>query len=254
MGEHSPEIQIRPIVSPAELEACVAVQRRIWGREFAGITPATILQVAGRIGGVTAGAFDQRGSLLGFVFGMTGVRGGALVHWSHMLAVLPAARNHGIGRRLKEFQREAAAKLGAETIYWTFDPLVARNAHLNFNVLGVRALEYVRDMYGESTSPVHRGIGTDRLIVSWPAKERVLEAQRRRAAAGGAPAAIAGSRTEIPADIAAVQADDLDAARRWRERSRASFESLLGRGCVVRGFRIDGDVGHYYWSGPSEET
>ena len=230
------------------------MQRCIWGRAFAGITPASILQVAGRIGGVIAGAFDQRGSLLGFVFGMTGVRGGAIVHWSHMLAVLPAAQNHGIGRRLKEFQRAAAAKLGAETIYWTFDPLVARNAHLNFNVLGVQALEYVRDMYGESTSPVHRGIGTDRLIVSWPANDRVLEAQRRRVASGGPPAPNAESRTEIPADIAVVQADDLEAARRWRVRTRTSFESLLGSGWVVRGFRIDGGVGHYYWTRPLEDT
>ena len=230
------------------------MQRCIWGSEFAGITPASILQVAARIGGVIAGAFDQRGSLVGFVFGMTGVREGALVHWSHMLAVLPAAQNQGIGRRLKEFQRAAAATQGATTIYWTFDPLVARNAHLNFNVLGVQALEYVRDMYGGSTSPEHRGIGTDRLIVSWPAKDTALEARRREVAVGRSSPAPDGGRTEIPADIAAVQADDLDAARTWRERTRRSFESLLGRGCVVRGFRLNGAVGHYYWSRPLEES
>jgi len=34
---------------------------------------------------------------------------------------------------------------------------VARNAHLNFNVFGVRAAEYVEDMYGETESPLHQG-------------------------------------------------------------------------------------------------
>ena len=42
--------------------------------------------------------------MLGFVFGMTGVQEGRLVHWSDLLAVRPEARDRGIGRRLKLFQ------------------------------------------------------------------------------------------------------------------------------------------------------
>ena len=32
-----------------------------------------------------------------------------------------------------------AAAVGAEVMYWTYDPLVSRNAHVNFNRLGARA-------------------------------------------------------------------------------------------------------------------
>src|ERR1041385_2041149 len=115
-----------------------------------------------------AASFDARDRLVGFVFGMTGVERGRLVHWSDMLAVRPDLRDHGIGRRLKEFQRDTLLAMGVGLVYWTFDPLVARNAHLNFNRLGVRVSEYVIDMYGSDTdSALHRGLGTDRFIVAW---------------------------------------------------------------------------------------
>ena len=52
-------------------------------------------------------------------------------------------RRPDLGRRLKEHQRQMVRELGADVIYWTYDPLVARNAHLNFNRLGVRVAEYV---------------------------------------------------------------------------------------------------------------
>ncbi|HEX7938590.1 MAG TPA: GNAT family N-acetyltransferase, partial [Gemmatimonadaceae bacterium] len=125
-------ITIRALESQADLAACVALQRDTWGRGFADVVPASILQVAQKVGGVAAGAFDPSGQLVGFVFGMTGLKDGDVVHWSDMLAVRPSVQNRGLGRRLKEFQRQAVAKLGAKRIYWTYDPLVARNAHINF--------------------------------------------------------------------------------------------------------------------------
>ena len=41
------------------------------GYSFSERVPPTILMVSQRIGGVTAGAFDGAGRMLGFVFGMT---------------------------------------------------------------------------------------------------------------------------------------------------------------------------------------
>ena len=123
-------------------------------------------------------------TLLGFVFGLTGVERGKIVHWSDMLAVRPEARNLGLGRRLKEHQRQLVRELGASVIYWTYDPLIARNAHLNFNRLGVRLAEYVEDMYGITDSVLHGGVPTDRLVVAWPTHDEEIEqllAEARRA-------------------------------------------------------------------------
>jgi chorismate synthase len=237
---------IRSLTTDADFRDCVALQRRTWGDAFDNVAPPSLLKVSQRLGGVAAGAFDADGTLMGFVFGMTGVENGAIVHWSDMLAVSPEARNHGIGRRLKQHQRRLVARIGATVIYWTFDPLVARNAHLNINVLGVRVVDYVPDMYGESASPLHRGIGTDRFIVAWPVNDNDLAARRAeiaRASAQGNDTL----RIEIPANIAELQMSDPAAAASWRERTRRAFQQAQVKGYSVQGFSIQRQAthGHY---------
>ena len=151
MSESPVGVTIRPLQSQADYAACVALQHETWGPGFGEAVPPAILNVAQRVGGVAAGAFDDAGALLGFVFGLTGVERGRVVHWSDMLAVRAGLRDAGIGRALKAWQREAARAAGASVMYWTYDPLVARNAYLNFMRLGVRAHEYVRTCTGRGT-------------------------------------------------------------------------------------------------------
>ena len=73
-------ISIRRVQTPDEYAECVAIQTETWGEGFTERVPATILRIGQYIGGVTAGAFAADGRLLGFVFGMTGVRDGRLIH------------------------------------------------------------------------------------------------------------------------------------------------------------------------------
>jgi predicted GNAT superfamily acetyltransferase len=158
----------RRVETLAEYHQCVALEEAIWGVGFRELVPSAILMVAQKVGGVCAGAFDQDGRLLGFVFGMTGLRHGELVHWSDMLAVRPEARGAQVGKRLKELQRALCLEIGVRTMYWTFDPIVARNAHLNLVRLGARAAEYVENLYGSDTgSPLHGALETDRWIAAW---------------------------------------------------------------------------------------
>ena len=145
----------------------MALQEETWGRGFSERVSPAILKVSQILGGVSAGAYDADDKLMGFVFGMTGVVDGELAHWSDMLAVRPEARDRGLGRRLKAYQRDEMLALGVSKVFWTFDPLQARNAHLNFNRLGIVVRRYERDMYGQTDSPLHRGIGTDRFIALW---------------------------------------------------------------------------------------
>jgi predicted GNAT superfamily acetyltransferase len=244
------EYDIRMLTSQEDYAACVALQRRTWGESFNDVVPPSILQVSQKLGGISAGAFDKRGTMVGFVFGMTGVQNGNVVHWSDMLAVIPKLQGQGIGRSLKEFQRDAVAKLGAKVIYWTYDPLVARNAHLNINVFGVRVAEYVEDMYGDSHSPLHRGIGTDRFIVAWPVDDADLGARReeiaratRESQGGGRSSRI----VEIPLRIDQLQSANMNAARKWRRVTREAFLSALTAGYSVNGFYTDekADRGYY---------
>lgn len=269
-------IEVRALRTHREFLACVDLQREVWGSGFSEHVPASLLKIAPRIGGVTAGAFDEAGALLGFVFGMTGIDAGRPVHWSDMLAVRADVRNLGIGRRLKEFQREALLSLGVATIYWTFDPLLARNAHLNFNRLGVRAVEYATDLYGDSDSPLHEGIGTDRWVVAWDiAADQPRDARDRRASApppevqrarilnasdrdgvptmpdaDAFPAAAPLLRVEIPLEIGEVQARSLTTAALWRATTRRTLLWALEHAYAVRGFYRDdaAERGYYVLS------
>jgi predicted GNAT superfamily acetyltransferase len=236
------DVEIRTLTAQRELNECVELQRRTWGRSFADVVPPSILKISQRLGGVAAGAFDERGRMLGFVYGMTGIENGTIVHWSDMLAVVPEAQNHGVGRKLKEFQRAAVAEAGARVIYWTYDPLVARNAHLNLNVFGVRVVEYVENMYGESRSKLHR-LGTDRLIVAWPVNDAELAARRAeigRVEAEARSRDVRGMRTiEIPADIHKLQKTSMQKAVKSRRSIRAAFVDAFAAGFAVNGFIVD---------------
>ncbi len=165
----------------------MAIQEETWGRGFSERVPAAILRVSQRVGGVTAAAFDANGHMLGFVFGMTGVDKGDLVHWSDMLAVRPEARGHHLGERLKQYQREKVCALGVRRIMWTFDPLVSRNAHFNINRLGAMPVEYADNMYGTTRSALHGALPTDRFVVAWECAAAATSHSADRVAASDAP-------------------------------------------------------------------
>lgn len=255
--------EIRSFASDADYEACFRLQKETWGEGFVDVVPPAIQKVAQKIGGVAAGAFDEAGRLVAFVFGMTGVKNGRIVHWSDMLAVRPEARDAGLGEKLKRRQREICLAIGCDEMLWTCDPLVARNAHLNFTKLGADIADYVVDMYGAAgeTSALARGIGTDRFLVSWrladPATVALLEGKKRFDPAAYATAPIVNTRLgpkgpqpiaptlpltgpiriEIPEWIhdPAILAD----GARWRSSTRAAFQAALASGRRLRGFHRD---------------
>ena len=245
----TPDLTLRPLASQEDYEACIALQRETWGDDFRELVPPAMLQITQKVGGIAAGAFDGD-RLVGFVYGLTGIEAGRPVHWSHMLAVDERIRDHGIGRRLKQYQRDRLAALGIERMYWTFDPLVARNAHLNLVVLGTRVVEYARDMYGENPmSRTDSVIGSDRFVVAWDLLPSTPPPGEQRARPSLTPAASPGlvaSDTDplpdaptilvaIPADIQALKRANPQAAIAWRQSTRRAFEHYLKRGYAVRG-------------------
>ena len=265
------DIVIRPLSSAAEYAACVALQERTWGGGFAERVPPSILRIAQDLGGIASGAFDHYGRMLGFVFGITGWMNGSPVHWSDMLAVAPEARNRGLGEKLKRHQRDVLMARGVNVMRWTFDPLQSRNAFLNLSRLGAVAREYGRDYYDNSDSPLHAGIGMDRLIVTWEmASERVTRRLAREnappacddverlpllnpivrdeplecASPGGIPD-VDAVRIAVPSDIHSIREHDAELAMHWRHRTREAFELAISRGFEARELVRAGKVGWY---------
>ena len=262
-ASHPPvaDLEIRPLESEADYRSCVHLQEEIWGEGFSERVPLAILAVARRLGGVASGAFDAQGTMVGFVFGLTGLEGGRVVHWSDMLAVRPPYRDAGLGRALKLHQRELLLARGVRRMYWTFDPLESRNGRLNLGRLGGVGREYAEDLYGGSDSPLHSGIGTDRLVVAWdmdsPRVQGRLAGSDRppfldelRDVPDAFPVGMEGDfpvpgavdppnpedrsvgalLVAIPRDIQVLKARSLELAVAWRTATRAILGPLLGSG------------------------
>ena len=249
---------MRPFETMQEFHDCVELQEETWGRGFSERVPTAILKVSQILGGVAAGAYTEDGDLEGLVFGMTGIRDGELVHWSDLLAVTEHSRDAGLGTQLKAYQREQVLARGVEKMLWTFDPLQSRNAYLNFAKLGIVVQEYAENMYGETDSPLHRGVGTDRFVALW---ELTSLRTTHRLAGSKPPAqpsehaiqvlAETGGHTlpepgvpdlqsegkevlvAIPSDIMQVMNIDIRLAGRWREATRETLVYYMSKGYEV---------------------
>jgi predicted GNAT superfamily acetyltransferase len=246
-------LAVRDLATLEEYQACVELQDETWGSGFSERVPGAILRVGQKIGGVTAGAFDRDDRLVGFVFGLTGVRRGELVHWSDMLAVRPEWQGVHLGERLKRYQADRCRSLGVRTMLWTYDPLVAKNAHFNINRLGAEPDEYVPDMYGSNTgSALHGAMPTDRFIIAW-------DLTRPRAASPSAGAALEGDhaiplanpvgadgvpradlcvradcmRVQVPEESSRLQQADPALGLAWRYAVREAIVPLLDEGYRV---------------------
>ena len=259
----TPRIQLQPIESMAQMKALEKLQQDVWGWDDLDTTPLMNFIIMRELGATLIGAFDGE-RVIGFAFGFVGWDKGRAVFHSHMLAVHPEYREHGIGLQLKLAQRTAAIAKGFDRISWTFDPLQSTNAHLNFHKLGVVSSKYKVNFYGDqSSSPLHRCIGTDRLWVEWFLKsQRVadrVEAKESRETdlneverllhvgrAGEAVSRPAGELDgrpcviEIPERIGLLQRENPAAAVAWRHATRAAFVDAFAAGYVVDDFlRID---------------
>src|SRR5437660_12828731 len=200
----SGDILVRKCETLEEFHGCVELQRQIWGEADLEVEPVTMFVVAAHTGGQVLGAFAN-GRMVGYTLAIAGLREGVPYLHSHMTGVASDYPDRGVGRLLKLFQREEALGRGIRLVQWTFDPLELRNAHFNLNRLGAISRRYLANIYGVTTSPLHRGLETDRLLVEWH-----LDSPRVVAAIEdlvkdpvGAPAII-----ELPAELERWQRED----------------------------------------------
>jgi len=178
------DIVIRKCQTLDDFHLCVALQREIWQEADLEIEPVTAFVVAANTGGQVLGAFEGA-RLVGYTLAVAAIRDGVPYLHSHMAGVHANFRNRSIGRLLKLAQRDEALSRNLRLICWTFDPLEFRNAYFNLNRLGAICRKYLPDFYGVTSSPLHRGMPTDRLLAEWH-----LDSPRVMATAAGAPVPI----------------------------------------------------------------
>jgi len=229
----SESIVVRKCAGIEEFQRCVVLQKEIWGEEDLEVEPATLFVVAAETGGQVLGAFDGA-RLVGYTLALVGFANGTVFLHSHMTGVHGDYRDRGVGRALKLFQREEALGRGIRLIVWTFDPLETRNAHFNLNRLGAISRKYLPNLYGLTSSPLHRGLPTDRLWAEWQ-----LDSARVAAALsdlGKEPeVASAAARIDLPAELDRWKQSDAAELAKVQARIREEFTAWFARGYAAVG-------------------
>ena len=229
-------VQIRGCTTHADFNECVALQRAVWHFADLDIVTADLLLLAAKTGGQVLGAFDEQ-RMIGFAYSVPALRGKLVYLHSHMVAVLPEYQNQGVGRLLKLAQRDEALSRDIRLIEWTFDPLEIRNAHFNIARLGVVIRRYEPDLYGITSSPLHRGIPTDRLFAEW-----WLDSEPVKGLLAGHPENRRKDRAITFAEPTA------DTSLAIQAKLRKEFQESFREGLVVTGFERGEGKGTYWLS------
>lgn len=265
------DLRIRDLTTIDDFRKVVELEHAIWGyTDSLDVVTVPVFIFTVKRGAILIGAFDDDDRMVGFAYAVVGMKQGQPMLWSHMTGVLAEYRG-GLGYRLKLEQRTRALAQGYQLIEWTFDPMQAMNAHLNFAKLGGGVEEYAENFYGESTSALHRGTPTDRLIVSWRIGEPHV-AQRlaptsgpsaRSHEAGAAPVANATVEhgawrkvavvdlgiverrlwIEIPTGFTAMQQQAPEQALQWRLQVRQLFQAYFAKGYRAVDFVLQREAG-----------
>jgi predicted GNAT superfamily acetyltransferase len=232
-------VEVRLLVEVDELMDAQALFDRVWPAANGSTQLATnLMRAVVHSGGYTSVAYRDE-QPIGAAFGWVGrhrAPEGWRVHLhSHMAAVLDGYRDQHVGSALKLHQRAWALSEDIDTIVWTFDPLVRRNARLNLIKLGVDVDGFEPNFYGAMNDGINSGDPTDRLFAWWH-----VDSERVHAALGGELTEVdldvlrADGRDvrdiALPDDIVAIRQVDPDAAREWRMRLRHELQSAFADG------------------------
>jgi len=273
------KVTIHALDTQEDFDRLVHIQRAVWNHPDVDLTPAHQFCASSRMGAILLGAFVGR-ELAGFVYSFPAVLRGKACQHSHLLAVLPEFQGYGLGKALKWAQREEAVKRGYDLLTWTFDPLQTRNANLNLQALGAVSRTYLPNFYGMTAALcVGPGIPTDRLLIEWPIRarlvtrmadakakkpcydpERLPKALERKTGGEGTFAPPGRPRldladpvllVEVPRDIKAL-AFRCDLIAAWQSNLRRALQGYFARGYVAGHF-VFGDRAFYVLKKPGRK-
>ena len=235
------EIRIRAMQEAQEMGVCVDLQQRIWGYAPLDTVPDQIFIVAKKTGGQVMTAYEGD-TPVGFALAFAAMRDGLTYLHSHMVGVVEGYQNRGVGRLLKLAQREDALERGINLIEWTFDPLQLKNAHFNIERLGAIVRHYIPNLYGRTTSPLHAGLPTDRLVAEWWVRsQRVEDVLAGKARSTGSDC----QHIAIPADIRRICRAEPLVAEKIQRDVREQFVANIAKGRAAVGFEFNKEQGTY---------
>lgn len=253
-------VEVRELETVPEMRLACELLEDIWNaRGSSAPASANLLRALHHAGHSVAGAFAC-GRLVGAAVAFRADRGAGPELHSHVVGVAAEMRGRNVGFAMKLHQRGWALEREIETMTWTFDPLVRRNAFFNIGKLGARPLEYLPDFYGSMDDGINTGDASDRILLSWDLTRppmaggnRVAEGDTNQSPLreiglavdeDGRP--VVGDCTapsvlvRVPSDIERMRQEDRELAAQWRTALRDALGGLMASGAEVTGFTRDG--------------
>jgi predicted GNAT superfamily acetyltransferase len=250
-------VDVRELDTPAATAAAEELFRNIWRvTDQAAPVSGDLMRALNAAGNYVAGAYrgdTMVGAAAAFFTGDT-----PRVLHSHITGVATGMQGRSVGFALKVHQRAWAMRRGIDTISWTVDPLVRRNAYFNLARLAATVADYLPDFYGSMQDGVNANDASDRLLLHWSlnsdrvstASEGTPHVLEPAAAAllsvGPAGEPVAHPATgptlscELPADIVRIRLADPPLAGAWRMALRAAVTGAMRDGYRVTGVTRDG--------------
>jgi predicted GNAT superfamily acetyltransferase len=221
-----------------------ALMQQVWGKTDIDV-PVPLFVVAAETGGQVLGAFEGS-KMVGFTMALAAYRDSRPFLHSHMTAVLESHRDRGVGRQLKLLQRRDALDRGITLVEWTFDPLEVKNAYFNFMRLGAVARRYIPNCYGVTSSPLHGGLPTDRLVAEWYLDSPRVKELVEEGASPAAPAASASdAQIVVPADLPHLRQHKSSEALRIQTEVRGQFQNWFAKSYEAVAMEISPAGGRY---------
>jgi predicted GNAT superfamily acetyltransferase len=226
----------------------------VWGTSQQGAPiPADVLRSISHAGCIVTAAYAVNGALCGAAVAIVSPENASM--YSLIAGVLPDTADSGVGFALKQHQRAWGLARGLETMTWTFDPLVSRNARFNLTKLGAHASEYLQDFYGPMEDEINADDESDRLVAVWPlTSERTVRCSEGFPARvelpdfgledtltlgpDGNPALVRAGGSlwcRAPGDIVALRGQDSIQAAAWRTSLRNIFTDAFASGHTALG-------------------
>jgi predicted GNAT superfamily acetyltransferase len=222
-------IAVDVCTSLEDMRTCMMLQRAIWNDADEDVIPASLFVVANKIGGQVLLA-RAAAEPVGFSLAFPGFHGRVRYLHSHIAGVVREYQNRGVGRLIKTKQRELALAREIHLIEWTFDPLEVRNAFFNIVRLGAIVRRFHANLYGVTSSPLHRGLPTDRFVAEWQLDAaRVADALEGREPVAGKEA----REIVVPAELGEWKRGGSARAAEFQVDLREQFQSLFAQGFVV---------------------
>ena len=251
-------IIVRPLTELSEFLQAVQVQKIAWHRSDYSLIPPTMFKSFVKNGGCVIGALEKLAdgseTVVGYAIGYLATNEKReLYHHSQQVAVLADYRQLGLAFQLKQAQKDYVQKHhGLQLMTWTVDPLLSKNAFLNYHKLGAIGRIYWENYYGSREDDLNSGLETDRIEVEWWFSDS--EIKQISSCKAGIPSIFpifdysdAGIYNEItvdgaknnyigvaiPRDLVVLKEQNLQLAVTLRSNFRVLITNLLKNGFVI---------------------